>query len=803
VAALFVGLGLLAPASAQAQGQAGGSIQIGGSTGASGAAGAAASAPAAPAAPAAPGAPAPPAAPKPAAAPAPALGVPADAAEAPSGDTTDADEAAQAAEWAARDVALNEANTITGGSGLLHTQHAQSGEPPQFRLGLVTEWYTGGFLCTDKFPCPALPGHAVTDQQRNDSVSHFGTTISLGTSLFKGGSGVFDAYASTEAMANSDSANVPGLLQVLGDTNIGIKYAAPLGDWFHLGGFAELWLINGTGAVGLDGNGTSAKFGAVGTADLRGLESHTPVRISTNIVYSVDNTGDVVTATEQARMQAQGSLITIPVTRIERYGLAVNRVDHFDFRIGGEFFVADDRARPFIEADVLVPFNRQGYLCHGTMDPSISGNPSGDHCLFYDKLVYSTLTIGSRFYPWKKGFSLLAALDIALSGSTDFVEELQPIPPWMLFLGAGWAVDTQDRPPVIRTKVVEKVVAKVPATRHVVGFVHEKDKNDPVQGAIVTYRDRPDLAPLATSPEGKFADDVPPGKYTYDVKADGYKPGSADVTVPKEGSGVAIDVALDPLPRVGSVTGHVRDALTSEPVAGVQVILSDPQHKEMRLNADSGGGFKFEGVAPGTCELSVTADGYLAFVSPADVKVRQDSQVDILLRPTPKKPNVVVGAKEITIKQQIQFALDSAVILPDSFGLLTEIADTLIRHTEIKRVEVQGHTDNSGTPEHNKTLSEQRADAVVAWLAQHGVSSDKLVAHGYGQEKPLVPNVTAGNRAQNRRVQFIIMEKEGAPPPANTPAATPAATPTGAAPAAPAAPAGPPPERKKNPLPGF
>ena len=273
-------------------------------------------------------------------------------------------------------------------------------------------------------------------------------------------------------------------------------------------------------------------------------------------------------------------------------------------------------------------------------------------------------------------------------------------------------------------------MAKVPATRHVVGFVHEIGKNDPVQGAIITYRDRADLAPLATGADGKFADDVPPGKYTYDVKADGYKPGSAEVTVPKEGAGIAIDVALDALPRVGSVTGHVRDALSSEPVAGVQVILNDSQHKEMRLNADSGGGFKFEGVAPGTCELSVTADGYLAFVSPADVKVRQDSQVDILLRPTPKKPNVVVGAKEITIKSQIQFALDSAVILPDSFGLLTEIADTLIRHTEIKRVEVQGHTDNSGTPEHNKTLSEQRADAVVAWLASATQAIERRQARG-------------------------------------------------------------------------
>src|SRR5579863_7310115 len=124
------GVGLLLPASARsARAQAQGSVQVGGST--SGAATAAAPAPAA-AAPAAPAAPAP----KPAA-PAPALGVPGEAAEA---EGTEGPEDADAAMWAARDVALNEANTITGGSGLLRTQHAQSGEPPQFRLGLVTEW---------------------------------------------------------------------------------------------------------------------------------------------------------------------------------------------------------------------------------------------------------------------------------------------------------------------------------------------------------------------------------------------------------------------------------------------------------------------------------------------------------------------------------------------------------------------------------------------------------------------------------------------------------------------------------------
>jgi outer membrane protein OmpA-like peptidoglycan-associated protein len=237
------------------------------------------------------------------------------------------------------------------------------------------------------------------------------------------------------------------------------------------------------------------------------------------------------------------------------------------------------------------------------------------------------------------------------------------------------------------------------------------------------------------------------------------------------------------LPRVGTVVGRVRDAETSQPLSGVQVSLSDSQHEELRLTTDPSGGLKFEGVAPGTAEVRVVADGYLALVVPVDVKARQENSADMMLRPIPKKAAVQVTAKEITIKQQVQFALDSAVILPESFGLLTEVADAIIRHIEIKRIEVQGHTDNSGTPEHNQLLSEQRADAVRAWLVQHGASADRLIAKGYGQTKPLVPNVTAGNRAQNRRVQFIILEKEGAPP----------------GPAAPAAPG----ERKKTPLPGF
>jgi outer membrane protein OmpA-like peptidoglycan-associated protein len=332
---------------------------------------------------------------------------------------------------------------------------------------------------------------------------------------------------------------------------------------------------------------------------------------------------------------------------------------------------------------------------------------------------------------------------------------------------------------------------------HVVGFVHEKDKNDPVVGATVTYRDRADLFPLSTGADGKFGDDLAPGTYTVDLKADGYKPGACEVNAVKPNAQLDVDCALEALPRVGSVTGHARDAETNQPVVNVQVVVTDAQHKELRLTTDGTGAFRFEGVTPGPAQLSVIAEGYLAQVVPADVKPRQESSVDLLLRPTPKSPSVKVTGKEIMIKDQIQFALDSAVILPQSFGILGEVADTLIRHPEIRHLEVQGHTDNSGTADHNRGLSEERAEAVRAWLTQHGVVPDRLVARGYGQDNPLVPNVTAQNRAKNRRVQFIITERADAPAPPATPAAPATSGAAGGGGAAGTAP------RKPNPLPGF
>jgi outer membrane protein OmpA-like peptidoglycan-associated protein len=87
---------------------------------------------------------------------------------------------------------------------------------------------------------------------------------------------------------------------------------------------------------------------------------------------------------------------------------------------------------------------------------------------------------------------------------------------------------------------------------------------------------------------------------------------------------------------------------------------------------------------------------------------------------------------------------------------MEEIADVIMRNPQLTSIEIQGHTDDRGGREHNQDLSQRRADSVRAWLVQHGVEAIRLQAMGYGQTRPLVPNITSANRARNRRVQFVV-----------------------------------------------
>jgi outer membrane protein OmpA-like peptidoglycan-associated protein len=109
----------------------------------------------------------------------------------------------------------------------------------------------------------------------------------------------------------------------------------------------------------------------------------------------------------------------------------------------------------------------------------------------------------------------------------------------------------------------------------------------------------------------------------------------------------------------------------------------------------------------------------------------------------------------LTLPQDILFATDSAVVRPDLQRDLRTIAANL-QSNPSSTIKVIGHTDNTGTANHNLQLSERRAGSVAAILRDSGVSGNRIEALGWGQTQPAASNATPAGRALNRRVEIII-----------------------------------------------
>jgi len=91
---------------------------------------------------------------------------------------------------------------------------------------------------------------------------------------------------------------------------------------------------------------------------------------------------------------------------------------------------------------------------------------------------------------------------------------------------------------------------------------------------------------------------------------------------------------------------------------------------------------------------------------------------------------------------------------------LDEIAATIAAHPEILMIRIEGHTDDVGADVTNLKLSQSRADAVKKALVFRGIAENRLDAVGFGEMRPISSNASDDGRAENRRVEFIIVDRE-------------------------------------------
>jgi outer membrane protein OmpA-like peptidoglycan-associated protein len=461
------------------------------------------------------------------------------------------------------------------------------------------------------------------------------------------------------------------------------------------------------------------------------------------------------------------------LSRVERFALGINRTDFFNIGLGLEFPIElpisglpDFLITPIVEWNVGIAINSRSYNCLFIPSSPGSGTPATgeDGCIAHQGFgsYPSTLTLAVRIQPPGdfRGLAITLGADIGTTGMNTFVRELAPNAPYNVMIGIGYAFDTRAEEPEVREVSVERVVEHQippPPRGRVVGTIVEQGTTTGVANAVISFPGR-DLTSLAGSVDGHFTSyELDPGEVAIAISAPLYNDGSCAATIAPEGGDVNVTCELVALPRVGSVLAHVVGD-TGTAVGGATVTVTGPQG--FTVVTSPSGDFTRQDLPPGTYTARVEAEGFLITQATFDVVAREQATPEITLIARPRTSLVRVGAREITIRRQINFVTDSAEIVADSDALLTEIADVLLRHPEITRVEIQGHTDNRGGHDHNQDLSQRRAEAVRDWLIAHGVDGSRLEAHGYGDSNPIAPNITASGRARNRRVQFIITEHQ-------------------------------------------
>lgn len=109
----------------------------------------------------------------------------------------------------------------------------------------------------------------------------------------------------------------------------------------------------------------------------------------------------------------------------------------------------------------------------------------------------------------------------------------------------------------------------------------------------------------------------------------------------------------------------------------------------------------------------------------------------------------------IEFKDKILFGFDQATLGASAQGSLNKLTDVLKRYPDTN-IEVIGHTDDKGTDNYNQRLSERRAVSVANYLRSNGIASSRVVTKGMGESDPKVANDSDANRAENRRVEFVI-----------------------------------------------
>jgi outer membrane protein OmpA-like peptidoglycan-associated protein len=166
------------------------------------------------------------------------------------------------------------------------------------------------------------------------------------------------------------------------------------------------------------------------------------------------------------------------------------------------------------------------------------------------------------------------------------------------------------------------------------------------------------------------------------------------------------------------------------------------------------------GKATGNTALGAILGATVGGVTGAVIGRKMDKQAEEIKNEVPgAKVERVEEGIVVEFNNQILFGFDKSDLGASAKGSLDELVTILNKYPDTN-IEIQGHTDDTGTDSYNMGLSERRAVSVANYLRSHNIGSARITTKGFGESAPKYDNSTENGRSQNRRVEFLITANE-------------------------------------------
>jgi outer membrane protein OmpA-like peptidoglycan-associated protein len=285
------------------------------------------------------------------------------------------------------------------------------------------------------------------------------------------------------------------------------------------------------------------------------------------------------------------------------------------------------------------------------------------------------------------------------------------------------------------------------------GKAFDVENSAPVKATLTVKSNGQVVKTVEAGNDGQLNFELPTGiVYELVVAAPGYVPQQQKIDLTGNENVGNKDFALIPEINGVQLIAIALDSKTAAPVEAT-IVVKDNDIIAKSAKADQSSTIKVVVPEGKSYEIEVSAPGYIT----------QRQIVDLTTVPHSMKkeinlyPLVKIEKGLVLTFQNVNFKRGKAKLTPEDLIILESVSTILIENPTL-HIEILGHTDNVGRAVFNMHLSNKRANAVMRYFVKKGAKPEQMKAFGYGETKPLVSNKTAAGKAQNRRIEFKVVD---------------------------------------------